>query len=311
MALVTELMEIKKEIEKTTVPSDILTLLSRLDELTVDRSALSTTKIGVTVGSLRQHQDEKVQQKSFTLVAKWKAAIGRTNKKSSKNTSNRSTTDSQEASQVSDRSETPSDNATPIVPISSAKFDSKGTSARDYPGANTGDSRRDKTRQLLWKALCDGVPNEQLLLMSVEQTGMIAAEIEQAVYNKYLIPNNDEKEYWSQIRAIRSNLNDKSNPELNLRIYIGIITPENLAEMSSLGMASDSKKAEREQQWKEMKEACQSDWDLRNVKRSAGQFPCNKCKSSDTSYFQMQTRSADEPMTTFVSCQNCGHRWKF
>jgi hypothetical protein len=28
-------------------------------------------------------------------------------------------------------------------------------------------------------------------------------------------------------------------------------------------------------------------------------------------YYQMQTRSADEPMTTFVSCLNCNNRWKF
>lgn len=30
-----------------------------------------------------------------------------------------------------------------------------------------------------------------------------------------------------------------------------------------------------------------------------------------TTYYQMQTRSADEPMTTFVTCVNCGNRWKF
>ena len=26
--------------------------------------------------------------------------------------------------------------------------------------------------------------------------------------------------------------------------------------------------------------------------------------------FQVQTRSADEPMTTFVFCNECGNRWK-
>ena len=41
-----------------------------------------------------------------------------------------------------------------------------------------------------------------------------------------------------------------------------------------------------------------------------GQFKCGKCKSTKTTYYQMQTRSADEPMTTFVSCINCGNRWK-
>ena len=42
-----------------------------------------------------------------------------------------------------------------------------------------------------------------------------------------------------------------------------------------------------------------------------GQFKCGKCKSKKTDYYQMQTRSADEPMTTYVTCKNCGNRWKF
>jgi DNA-directed RNA polymerase subunit M/transcription elongation factor TFIIS len=41
-----------------------------------------------------------------------------------------------------------------------------------------------------------------------------------------------------------------------------------------------------------------------------GQFKCGKCKSKKTTYYQMQTRSADEPMTTFVTCTGCGNRWK-
>ncbi len=41
-----------------------------------------------------------------------------------------------------------------------------------------------------------------------------------------------------------------------------------------------------------------------------GMFKCGKCKSRKTTYYQMQTRSADEPMTTFVTCTNCNNRWK-
>ena len=62
-----------------------------------------------------------------------------------------------------------------------------------------------------------------------------------------------------------------------------------------------------------------------------GLFKCGKCKSVKTTYYQMQTRSADEPMvstqaawfllltllltalssqTTYVTCTNCNHRWK-
>jgi transcription elongation factor S-II len=39
-------------------------------------------------------------------------------------------------------------------------------------------------------------------------------------------------------------------------------------------------------------------------------FRCGKCKKNNCTYYQMQTRSADEPMTTFITCLNCGKRWK-
>lgn len=39
-------------------------------------------------------------------------------------------------------------------------------------------------------------------------------------------------------------------------------------------------------------------------------YTCFKCKSKKCTYFQLQTRSADEPMTTFVTCLDCGNRWK-
>ena len=41
-----------------------------------------------------------------------------------------------------------------------------------------------------------------------------------------------------------------------------------------------------------------------------GLFKCGRCKSKKTTFFQMQTRSADEPMTTYVTCNGCGNRWK-
>ena len=43
---------------------------------------------------------------------------------------------------------------------------------------------------------------------------------------------------------------------------------------------------------------------------SDGMFQCGKCKSKKTTYYQLQTRCADEPMTTFVTCLNCRKRWK-
>ena len=41
-----------------------------------------------------------------------------------------------------------------------------------------------------------------------------------------------------------------------------------------------------------------------------GLFRCGKCKSYKTTYYEMQTRSADEPMTVFITCHACNNRWK-
>jgi transcription elongation factor S-II len=47
-----------------------------------------------------------------------------------------------------------------------------------------------------------------------------------------------------------------------------------------------------------------------NIAAATDTFTCRKCKGNQCTYYQMQTRSADEPMTTFVTCIPCGNRWK-
>jgi transcription elongation factor S-II len=40
------------------------------------------------------------------------------------------------------------------------------------------------------------------------------------------------------------------------------------------------------------------------------QFKCGRCKQRKCTYYELQTRSADEGMTTFITCLTCGNRWK-
>ena len=47
-----------------------------------------------------------------------------------------------------------------------------------------------------------------------------------------------------------------------------------------------------------------------NEKDYKGLFKCAKCREYKTTYYEMQTRSADEPMTVFVTCHICDITWK-
>ena len=50
--------------------------------------------------------------------------------------------------------------------------------------------------------------------------------------------------------------------------------------------------------------------DKETLEDNSGLFKCGKCKENKTSFYSLQTRSADEPMTNFITCHSCGNRWK-
>jgi DNA-directed RNA polymerase subunit M/transcription elongation factor TFIIS len=48
----------------------------------------------------------------------------------------------------------------------------------------------------------------------------------------------------------------------------------------------------------------------KKVQASTDMFTCKKCRSKECTYYELQTRSADEPATIFVTCLKCGKNWK-
>jgi DNA-directed RNA polymerase subunit M/transcription elongation factor TFIIS len=46
-----------------------------------------------------------------------------------------------------------------------------------------------------------------------------------------------------------------------------------------------------------------------NRAAATDQFRCPRCSKRECTYYELQTRSADEPMTIFIQCVNCGKRW--
>lgn len=107
--------------------------------------------------------------------------------------------------------------------------------------------------------------------------------------------------YLNHLKSILENLNDKWIEEINN----GSILSHKLAFMTHQEL--------NHEKWEQLIEA-KSKRDKNkfetNLAAATDTFTCRKCKANQCTYYQMQTRSADEPMTTFVTCIPCGNRWK-
>lgn len=112
------------------------------------------------------------------------------------------------------------------------------------------------------------------------------------------------KLYSTIARKVVANLTYTPNAKKVIEnINDGIFSPENIAKMTHQELYPEF--------WKEQKDKVMSKLPTKEEQEHDGFFKCGKCKTKKTTYTQAQTRSADEPMTTFVTCLNCNHRWKF
>lgn len=109
------------------------------------------------------------------------------------------------------------------------------------------------------------------------------------------------------MRSLYQNLKNKSNLALRKRVLSGEISPERFVVMTHEELKSAERRAEDEKFQKENMDMAMVAKAERSVSTS---LQCGKCGQRKVSYSQAQTRSADEPMTTFCECTVCGNRWK-
>jgi transcription elongation factor S-II len=132
-----------------------------------------------------------------------------------------------------------------------------------------------------------------------------ALEIEKTIFNEF---GDIDQGYKNKVRSLALNLKNKANPGLRESVVSGELSIKKLCTMSVEDMASEEAKA-RDRKLAE--EALFKARGAGSAQAETDMFMCGKCKGRKCTYFQMQTRSADEPMTTFVTCIICGNHWKF
>ena len=107
--------------------------------------------------------------------------------------------------------------------------------------------------------------------------------------------------YNNRLRSILKNLNQTIVDQINN----GTIKPHIVAFMTHQEL-----NPERWTQLIDAKSKRDKNKFETNIEAATDTFTCRKCKSNKCTYIQIQIRSSDEPMTTFVSCIDCGYRWK-
>ena len=165
-----------------------------------------------------------------------------------------------------------------------------------------GSSKRNNTRKNLYKnlkvCLKDGEEQKEELVQKV-------IKIEEVIYEKY----KGDGPYTNRVLEILHNIKDKDNIEFREGIVNGEIKPEELATMDEVKMLNKEKRKELDKTIEDKVNESRSDWDKKHSKVLSGVYKC-KCGSDKTTQFEMQTRSADEPMTIFITCVECGNRWR-
>jgi transcription elongation factor S-II len=138
--------------------------------------------------------------------------------------------------------------------------------------------------------------------------------LEKGIYNYAIKEANSKKIikkwdniYFAQlyIDRLRSIFMNLKNPLFQELIKTDELTPQTIAFMTHQEMNPE--------RWRVLinnKMIRDASKYVTNIAASTDMYTCKKCKSKKCTYYELQTRSADEPATIFVTCLDCGKHWK-
>ena len=263
-------------------------MLKRLDECQINLNVLSTTLVGTVVKNFKSHPTLGPIAKG--LVMKWKKAARET-----------------------------------TAPIAAAK---KPAPRRDSTPVDLPLAQEWEELSPLRQNICKKLQN--LLYMSKKE--MLKSGLNKEAFKNMCVTCTTEIEhaihkmkggsttYMEKSRSLCFNI--KKNAQLRSNLLMGSISGNELVNMSSEELATTERSQARNAEVDKLRDSRLLDWEQQNESKinamcgikgdllKASLFTCGRCKSIKTTSTQRQTRSADEPMTVFVLCLNCGKRWK-
>ncbi|CAK4032734.1 Transcription elongation factor S-II [Lecanosticta acicola] len=309
------LSETGKQIHKASESGDpgatILALLKPLENFTATEDLLRQSKIGIYVTKLRQNKDPQVQQEAARLVNRWKQEVNSKKKKADGSPAPTNRAVNGAAAHANGRSSgtnSPAPQSSKMeikkdpgaMRKSTVDPEKRNTNTDTVDYKLTGDATRDGCLKLMYDgiAFMSQEPPEAVL--------DVAQKVEYAAFTHF--KQKTSPEYKTKMRSLFQNLKMKGNTLLRKDVFSMKIQPNKFVTMTSDELKSEEKRAQDAALEKENMNKAMTAVEEKAISTT---FTCSKCKQSKVAYTQAQTRSADEPLTTFCECTVCGNKWKF
>jgi len=266
---------------------NVTDLLKALQSLPMSLEMLQKTRVGLSVNTIRKRtENPELASLTKSLIKSWKKLVPVPSTKPKEN-------------QKSEEKVAPVKDTEPALALSPSP---KEEETLPEGAEDLQDPVRNKCRDLLYNAMKKRRVEETEVKVNVYQ---VASEIEKCIFQEMRGTN---MKYKNRIRSRVSNLGDEKNPDFIALVLSGGVAAEMIAKMAPEEMASQKMREKRNEY---QKEAIRDAQIAVTGGTKTNLLTCGRCKKSDVLYNQLQTRSADEPMTTFCVCEHCGHRWKF
>ncbi len=146
----------------------------------------------------------------------------------------------------------------------------------------------------------------------------LAAEMEQGIleYSESFAEEENirtgsrlyEQLYVSKAREIIDNMQPDgylNNTGLLTRVKAGVVAAKEVATLSPQELFPEM--------WQTLMEEKRNKEELKfasRVQATTDAYKCRRCGSVECTFYELQTRSIDEPMSSFITCTQCGSSWK-
>lgn len=290
----------------------IIHTLKHIDEkCIIEVNQLRKIKIAKTINSLQKSSNPQIKRLAAVITARFKTMVARHQKNNDAEDSPTTNTPTKKPEKVQTSQSTSQEE------IENEENEKSANNQDNTEKKLTQEERKRIEKDVKELVSLKGLDNLRAYFISeiatalststsnVEEIVSLSSKIEEQVYNVYMKLDQNKIRYRSQLLSIHSNLDDMKNPEFNNNIINGKITPESLATMKSYDMASKDIKQRRAEI---VKEEIRMSTVAKGESKGGGMFICTKCKSDKVHTYEVQTRSADEPMTVFATCMNCGRK---